>query len=233
MNLYFLVEGRSAERKLYPMWLHHLLPTLSQIPVPAVASRNNYFLISGGGYPHLLDRQLSASYADVNDSGAYDYLVVCLDVDEVSRKERKDEVISAIAKQKLYLLGTCELVVILQNRCLETWLLANRSVYPRQKPDSEELQEYINYYNVFRDDPEKMGHYAGFSTHAQFHEAYLKIMLREKNIRYTKQNPKDAGEKHYLEAMIDRTEKEPRHLQTFQGFLVFCQRVQQRIASVQ
>lgn len=31
MNLYFLVEGKRTERKVYPAWLAYLLPELKQV----------------------------------------------------------------------------------------------------------------------------------------------------------------------------------------------------------
>jgi hypothetical protein len=52
MNLYFIVEGET-ERKVYPSWLSYLLPELQRVKNPSQAQTNNYYLISGGGYPSL------------------------------------------------------------------------------------------------------------------------------------------------------------------------------------
>lgn len=57
MNLYFLVEG-VTERKLYPKWINYLLPSLTRVFSPDEAEQNNYYLISGGGFPSLLDEIL-------------------------------------------------------------------------------------------------------------------------------------------------------------------------------
>ncbi len=31
MNIYFLVEGKRTERKVYPAWLSYILPELKQV----------------------------------------------------------------------------------------------------------------------------------------------------------------------------------------------------------
>jgi hypothetical protein len=114
MNLYFLVEGKT-ESKLYPKWIKHLIPNLSRISVPSDADKNNYFLISGGGFPHLLHRHLPDSIDDVNSSGNYDYLVLCLDADEQTVSERLEEVNQFIHHESL-ILANSELKIIVQNR---------------------------------------------------------------------------------------------------------------------
>ncbi len=189
MNLYFLVEGKT-ESKLYPKWLKHLIPELSRIYAPGDADKNNDFLISGGGFPHLLYRRLPDSIDDVNGSANYDYLVLCLDADEQSVTERLEEVNQFVHNEGLTL-NNCELKIIVQNRCIETWLLGNRIVYPRQ-PVTPEFIEYAKFYNVSINDPELMGIAPNFDTHAQFHLDYLKAMLLERNIRYTKNHPREV-----------------------------------------
>ncbi len=49
MNIYFLVEGRQCERRLYPLWLSYAVPELVRVNNPAQATSNSYFLISGEG----------------------------------------------------------------------------------------------------------------------------------------------------------------------------------------
>ena len=73
MNVYFLVEGKT-ERKVYPKWLSYFLPYLSRVNYPEDAKKNNYYLISGGGYPSILDNHLVDSIRDINAvDGIYDY----------------------------------------------------------------------------------------------------------------------------------------------------------------
>jgi len=53
MNLYFLVEGKQSERKIYPAWLAHILPELQRVDNCDDVNEKNYYLISGEGYPSL------------------------------------------------------------------------------------------------------------------------------------------------------------------------------------
>lgn len=65
MNLYFMVEG-ITERKVYPQWISYLLPHLSRVNQASDARENNYYLISGGGFPSILNDHLANSIEEVN-----------------------------------------------------------------------------------------------------------------------------------------------------------------------
>ncbi len=153
MNLYFLVEGKT-ERTLYPKWLEYLIPSLIRVDSPGEANGNCYYLISGGGYPGLLDNHLLNSVLDINDVGNYNYFIIALDSDEVTIDERLEEIDRRITNEKINI-GNCEIKIIVQNRCIETWLLGNRNVFQRN-PTTRELIEYIKFFNVFTADPELM-----------------------------------------------------------------------------
>jgi CRISPR/Cas system CSM-associated protein Csm2 small subunit len=58
-----------------------------------------------------------------------------------------------------------------------------------------------------------------FATTSQFHEAYLREMLNEYNIRYRKSRPNEVLKRYYLEELIKRVQDEPTHLQSFAKFL--------------
>lgn len=51
MNLYFLVEGRRTEKKVYRAWIHHVFPDLHEATTIEEVESNHFFLISGDGYP--------------------------------------------------------------------------------------------------------------------------------------------------------------------------------------
>ena len=182
------------------------------------ALTNNYYLISGQGYPRLLDVTLPNAVDEVIDSGVYDYLVVVLDADDVSVEERINEVMSRLENAKL---GSCELKVIVQNCCVESWLLGNRRVFQHQPQDGE-LSKYIRFYSVYDDEPELMGNPLNSGSKAAFHKKYLKLMLGERNIRYTEKNPSDVGKHHYFSALQERVLDEPTHLRTLQSLFEFC-----------
>jgi len=100
-------------------------------------------------------------------------------------------------------MGSTELVLIIQNRCLETWFLGNRKIYSSQ-PQSKSLLDYSRYYDISVNCPELMGNYEKFNTYAQFHEAYLKELFRAKNINYSKKNPGEVLKPYYLEELLTR-----------------------------
>lgn len=218
MNLYFLVEGRNCERKLYPLWLAHLLPKYSKVDRYLDATNNNYYLISGQGYPRLLTTTLPNAIDEIVDSGAYDFLIIVLDADDDSVDKR-----IAIAKSHLVglNLGKCQPKIIVQNCCVESWLLGNRQVFKRQ-PQNTQLSQYIKFYSVYKDDPELMDKPQNVASKAAFHKRYLKLMLAERTIRYSENQPKVVGEAGYLSALQARITDKPTHLQTLQTFLEFC-----------
>ncbi len=227
MNIYLLVEGRRTEKKVYPKWISHLIPELTEVINPRSATKNNYYIFNGNGFPSILDNHLRNSVEEVNELRLYDYLVMCIDADEVKVEERRKEVFDFIETNAIKLNPNTEFILIIQNRCIETWCLGNRKVYKRH-PRSEELRQYIGFYNVHTNDPELMGKLEAHETHAQFHASYLTEMLAERNIRYTKNFPRGIVEQDYLDELIKRSTKS-NHIQTFRYFLDFCKKVKGQV----
>jgi len=227
INIYFLVEGRRTEKKVYPKWISTLLPELTEVKSAFLIQSKNYFVFSGNGFPSLLDNHLRNAIDEVNSIDKFDYFVICLDADEFSIEERKNEVLQFIENQKIDLNPKTKLVIIVQNRCIETWFLGNTKVYKRN-PSSLLLKDLISFYNVSSNDPELMEKIEGFETHAEFHETYLSEMLSERNIQYTKKNPRGVIEPDYLNQLIKRTQ-ETGHISTLKYFLDFCNEVKSKI----
>ncbi|MEQ6119164.1 hypothetical protein [Reichenbachiella sp. MALMAid0571] len=222
MNIYFIVEGRRTEKKVYAAWLNHLLPNLSRVEWAFESENDNYYLFNGNGFPALLHNHLKNSIEEVNEHGNYDYLVIVLDVDESTVDERIIEVNNFVDSNNIKLINS-ELVIIPQNKCIETWFLGNRKIY-KSNPQSSELLQYVKFYNVKEDDPEIMEKFPSFNTHSQFHAEYCKEFLRERNIRYSKNKPNGVVELDYLNNIIER-EQETSHLSSFRIFLDFCSKV--------
>ena len=220
MNLYVIVEGRRTEKKVYPAWFNHIVPDLNRVSWPHEVEENNYFLFNGNGYPALLHNHLKNSIDEVNELGNFDYLVLALDVDESTIKGRIQEVNSFIEEHALKL-NQAELIIIPQNRCIETWFLGNKKVF-KQNPQDPDLLEYIKFYNVQVNDPEEMGTYQGFNSFSQFHGAYCTKFLRERNIRYSKNRPNGVVDKDYLESLISRN-NETNHIQSFRRLIDFLE----------
>lgn len=221
MNLYFLVEGRRSESKVYPKWLEYILPDLKRVYAYDEVDKNNYYLVSGEGYP-LIYRHLKNAVSEVNDVPQYNYLVLCLDADDAEVEERIEAVYKYLNEENISL-SNCELKIVVQNRCLETWFLGNRVVYPRQ-PVNPRFIEYARYFNVSEKDPEAMGLYKKFRSISLFHFSYLREMLAERGIRYSKQRPREVVEPHYVDQLKDRV-NDTTHLRSLKDFFDFCRMV--------
>ncbi len=221
MNLYFLLEGKRTEPKIYPKWFNSLLPSHSQIKDPYNVVSNQYFLISGRGFPALLHNHLKNSIEEVNEIGKFDYLVIVLDSEEETIDFRLNEVRQFIDSENLKL--NCNLKIIVQHRCIETWLLGNKRVFVRQ-PSNKDLVDYIKHYNVYSSDPENCNKFPTFSTTADFHLNYLKCILQERNVSYTKKHPRETAERYYLEQLINRSNNG--HIQSFKELVEFCKEIE-------
>ncbi|MEG3878799.1 hypothetical protein QT972_15580 [Microcoleus sp. herbarium7] len=228
MNLYFLVEGTHSERKVYPAWLAHLLPELQRVDNCDDVNEKNYYLISGEGYPSLYNF-IPPAIAEINSNGKYSYFVVCLDAEENTVAELTTEIDNFLNEQKLKL-NNAELILIFQNRCLESWLLGNRKIYSKN-PQDKPLLDYTRYYDVSVNCPENMGRYQEFNTHAQFHGAYLRALFESKNITYSKKRPGDVLKPFYLEQLLTRIQVHPEQLTTFRQFINFCNIVKSKLPS--
>ena len=227
MNLYFLVEGTQSERKVYPAWLAYLLPELQRVDNCDDVNEKNYYLISGEGYPSLIYDFIPRAIAEINSNGKYSYFVVCLDAEENTVAELTTEIDDFLNEQKLKL-NNAELILIFQNRCLESWLLGNRKIYSRN-PQNKPLLDYTKYYDVSVNCPENMGRYQEFNTHAQFHGAYLRALFEAKNITYSKKRPGDVLKPFYLEQLLVRIQVQSEELTTFRQFVDFCNRIRSKL----
>lgn len=223
MNLYILVEGRHTEKKVYPVLIDYFLKRkLQKVKFANEAIQNHYFLISGQGYPRIYDEFLKDSIEDIQTNPQYNYLVVCLDADELAVSERIEELedrIQELATKGVVLPPTCSLQLIVQNRCIETWFLGNTRVY-KQNPSDAQLGKCQQFYNVKTHDPEQMGIHPDFDRHAAFHLAYLKKMLSERRISYSKNNPYSVTKAHYIQQLQQRI-NETGHLASLKTLLDF------------
>jgi len=225
VNIYFLVEGKT-ERRVYPKWISHFAPILSRINCPSDVVENNYFLISGGGFPSILDNHFNDSVSDINSIGNYDFLVLIIDTDNVSGEQKMEEVHEFINTNNILLIN-CELVIIPQVVCMETWFLGNRRIYARNS-SSIDISFYSEHYDVSNNDPELMSIPSNYSgTIGEFHYNYLKAMLREKNIRYNKTSTKDVGESYYINELEARLKHDTNSLNSMRYLFSFLKQIQQ------
>lgn len=231
MNIYFLVEGRSTEKKVYPKFIEHFFEgKLTRVKYFDEVDNNNYFLLSGNGYPRIFTDVLKNAISDINNVGSYDYLILCIDADENSIDERQAELrqyLQQFKQEGIELYSDCKIELIVQNRCIETWFLGNKVVY-KNNPSSKTLSELQVFYNVRFNDPELMPVFEGYDNHASFHYVYLREMLLERNVRYSKSHPRDVAEIHYLERLIERGEND-NHILSFMHFYNLCKKIKAEV----
>ncbi|MFI4910382.1 MAG: hypothetical protein ACIAQZ_01805 [Sedimentisphaeraceae bacterium JB056] len=226
MNLYILVEGKCTEYKIYPAWISQLAPHLKRVQQFDQATENCYYIVSGHGLPSLIKNHLPNAIKDVAMCGCYDYLVIGLDAEQLPVQQRLNEV-QEVIEQHYDLTKDVKVKVLVQNRCIESWMLGNRDIFV-DKPKRRKLKEYVKYYNVKHKDPEKMPGFIPrrnylplFSTIARFHTDYLQEIFKERNMFYAKRNPKYATKPEFLNDLIKRTTEKPGQLQTFKDFVDF------------
>ena len=226
MNLYIIVEGE-AEFQAYPKWLSYTLPKFTQVDDYREVNENNYYIFSGGGIPSMY-RHIFNAIRDINTLKKYTYFIVVIDSEEVSVERRREKILEFIKEEGVELVDSCKLKFVIQHRCMETWLLGNRKVYKRN-PQGEKFREYSAFYNVEKDDPELMKKYEGFKLTPHFHYAYLREMLQEYNIRYSKHNPKAVLKATYFDEIIKRVLDEPSHLHSFSDFLALIDEIKKEL----
>ena len=223
MNIYFLVEGKT-EWKVYPKWLAYLAPHLTRVSFSSDATNNNYYLISGGGFPSILDNHLVDSVNDVNAAGNYDYLVLAIDADDISADEKEEEVSRFVSSNNI-VLDSCKLIVIPQVVCMETWFLGNRRIYARN-PSSDDVSALTRHYNTANNDPEKMRQPEGYSgSIGDYHFHYLKTMLRENGITssYRKSEPRGVTAPHYIEELRSRVASDQNSMGSLRNLFNFLE----------
>lgn len=228
MNVYFLVEGKT-ERKVYPKWISYFAPNLIRVDSPKDARKNNYYLISGGGYPSILDNHLVDSVNDIKSCGNYDIFVLALDADETDGHSKKKEVLQFLEDNQINF-GDCDFVVVPQVVCMETWFLGNRRIFQRN-PKSPDFNQLIKHYNVSSNDPEVMEKPGDFDgTISDFHFKYLKAMLLERNIRYSKSRPVEVTEAHYISQLEARLQADIHALKSMRLLVDLFQTVRDQSA---
>ncbi len=227
MNLYLLVEGEQTELQLYPKWLSYVLPELSRVDSFTKVTENSYYIFSGGGIPSIYNHAVNA-IKDINTSGKYDYLIVALDAEEISPERREEKFLEHLKSENIQLHEGCHLIVLVHNKCVETWFLGNRKIYKRN-PQGERFKRYSKHYNVEVNDPELMPKLPEFKLTAHFHIAYLREMLLEQNVRYRKSRPKEVLERYYFDELVRRTEESPTHLKSLSKCLQILQTLKSKI----
>lgn len=187
MNLYILTEG-TTEKLFHPHLINVVAPHLSQVFERWDVMHNNFYIFGNMGYPHVLNQGLSNAIEDIKLHNAtlpdqsFDYLLLIADVDDETVEEREKEFYDRIPAELNF-----KCLCFFQNRCIETWFLANKKIV-KTHPLNEKLAAFKFFYNVALKDPELMPLYPEEKNHSHFHYKYLKCLLDEHSLRYSKTN---------------------------------------------
>jgi len=245
MNFYFVFEGKT-EPIVYKKWLSVLLPELTEVDSFDAVNQNNYYYVSDMGVPSCY-RVAANAIQDINAFPKYNYLVLFTDADRFTVAEKKAEAYDQIKlelKDKPFktLPENCQLEIIVQKVCIETWFLGNRNFFVRHPQNNPTLTQYIEYFDVSKSNPEDLaGEFVqdeentkdifGYKTKALFHEGYLREIFKErssasnKSFSYRKSKPMEVQEEYYLKQLIARIEANSDHLLSFQEFIKFCEKI--------
>jgi len=225
MKLYILIEDSRSFYDILPHWLKILLPSYTYVKTVDDMTQNSYVLFSGHGYPGLIGtdpskpekNRLGDAIKTIVDK-SLDMLILCLDADDVSVISRREQIRSKIESYPIKSGYKYEILVL--NKCAETLLMGNLKAFPRVP--SAKFLPYSEHYNVGTDDPEAMNKPDSFiKSSSVYHEKYLKAMLRESRITYTKSNPPNIIKKQsYFNAIYKRAETTG-HLNSFKMFVEF------------
>ncbi len=214
MNVYLIVEGH-GEKKVYAHWVPLVNPSLTVVNSLDEVQHNNLIIYSGGGYPHYIE-VIEAGVEDVVTNEQLDRLVIAIDSEEMSYKDKRreiEQVVKALGKNLDY-------KIIVQHFCLETWALGNKTIVSRNPKDIH-LRKYRGYFDVLTKDPEFLpGYPADNLNRSQFAAHYLRKLLNEKykNLTYTKRNPHALLHNKYFERVKIRLQTTG-HITSFNDFL--------------
>ena len=214
MNVYLIVEGH-GEKKVYAHWVPLVNPNLRVVNSLEEVQHNNLIIFSGGGYPNYLE-VIEAGVEDVVGNKQLDRLVIAIDSEEMSYKEKRreiEQVVNALGKNLDY-------KIIVQHFCLETWALGNKVIVSRNPKDIR-LRQYIRYFNVLNEDPELLpGYPIENLSRSQFAVRYLTKLLNEKyrTLTYKKGTPKPLLHDTYFRRVKTRRNTTG-HIASFEDFL--------------
>ncbi|MCJ7570743.1 MAG: 2-dehydropantoate 2-reductase [Candidatus Thermoplasmatota archaeon] len=217
MNLLFLVEGKRTEKRLYKKWIPYVCDYLKYVNSLQEISENNFTIISGEGYPAYFRIIENAILDLAENEHDIDYLFICVDSEELDYNTKRSEIQSFVDK---YDKVPTEVVIIIQNHCIETWLMGNKDIEINNTTNSD-LIKFRNHYNVNQLDPEYLTSMHG-ETIANFTNQYLRLMLQEQGLIYSKTTLNHVDNREYFNKLIERFSND-NHINSFGFFYNYLQ----------
>ena len=125
MNILFIVEGKRTEKKLYKIWIPYLCSSLNYVELIQEISIDSFTIISGEGYPGYFNIIKNAFQDIVDYNYNINYLFICVDSEQKDYHEKLSEIEEFIQDECCNI--DSEVVIIVQNHCIETWLIGNKN----------------------------------------------------------------------------------------------------------
>src|SRR5205085_7288275 len=97
MNVYVVTEGK-VESVVYKYWIPCINPLLTHVASLIEVDTNNFFIVSGMGYPGYF-KIIENAILDVNNNRKFDRLVISVDAEDLTRKEKYDQIHMFIANK--------------------------------------------------------------------------------------------------------------------------------------
>lgn len=206
MNIYLLVEGRRTEKRVYTSWFLGSIPSLEESVAFDRVGEHSLFCFSGEGFPSVIERALPNAVRDIRVVNRYDALVLVFDCDDNDREALHDRA-ARVVEDAGGLPARTEFVIVLQKRCIESWLLGNKRFIPRVA-QSNDLIECKRFFDVNVDCPEQMTAPEKFAgSTSSYHLHYLKAAFRERHLTYSKARPAEVASLNYLDELRARHEQ--------------------------
>jgi hypothetical protein len=227
MNLAFLVEG-TTELKLYPKWIDYLSTTpLSECLSGYQAVVDNQFTLFNVEGISKMRKEIPNVINSIVANPVFDYLVIVIDADSEGIASRKQLIQGIVESATPTLPANCQLKIIVQNVCIETWFTGHTDHFRKAKTCKDRgILKILHEYDVETNDPELMP-----STHplttihsiGAYHVMYLKKMLKGVNERwkYNKSTAHTLIDKPYFQRLEQRLTEAPTHLNSFANMVNF------------
>jgi hypothetical protein len=216
MNIYVIVEGQRAAKRIYKIWIPLVNRELKFVDYVKDINYNNFFILAGHGQPGIKSR-IESAINDVNNNSLIDRLVISMDSENATYQDKYDEIHESVGKYECRV----EIRYIIQHFCMETWLMGNKDMF-RKKPQDITLNNFMKLYNIRQKDPEMLPCYPKNSwNRAQFAFYFLQAGIRDKHtygLSYTKKNPGITATPGYFLQVNERYMKS-HHISSFSDFI--------------
>lgn len=225
MNYYFLLEDEKSFIKVLPKWLNYMKFPCTRVASIKDVSKDNYVMQSGQGVTQLITCALYKTLDTILDNeGTIDVLVVIVDAEQQSVEERRKQVQDKIEEYSRFNELNIEIKILVCNHCFESWLLANKEIYPKVTPKEESFfYPYYKHYNISELDPEHMPVPNDLDeTIARYHFHYLHDAFLYNKIRYNKNKPDYVAKEEYFNHLVFRM-KQSVHIRTFKELWDYIQ----------